>query len=92
MPQVPTLPPRQGIPSILLPQRHMRMPQEDVMSGPIKPCARCGIKRQARANAVTCRDCKDVLTPTEYALWVSKDANERIWFHERQIEMLRRLA
>lgn len=44
------------------------------MTKQIRPCARCGIKRQARANSITCKDCKDVLTRDEYALWVRKDA------------------
>lgn len=39
------------------------------MTGPVTACPRCGIKREARPESVTCRDCKQVLTPAEYELW-----------------------
>lgn len=62
------------------------------MSKAIRPCARCGVNRQARPDAVVCRDCREVLGREQYALWVSKDADDRIRLLERQIEDLRRAA
>ena len=62
------------------------------MTKQIRPCARCGIKRQARANAVLCRDCREVLTREENALWIAQAIKDRIRFHERRIDALRSLV
>lgn len=35
-----------------------------------RPCARCGVERQARKGAVLCVDCKDALSPVDRQVWL----------------------
>ena len=39
------------------------------MSGPMMPCSRCGIKREARRTTALCADCRTVLTKAEQKAW-----------------------
>ena len=43
----------------------------DTLPSGVKRCARCGVEREARKNAILCRDCVEVLTAPEKRLWAA---------------------
>lgn len=42
------------------------------MTGQVHPCARCGVRREARPTSPICRDCREVLTREEKKAWSVK--------------------
>lgn len=36
-----------------------------------RPCARCGIIREARPSSLLCKSCVEVLTPAELEAWAA---------------------
>lgn len=49
-----------------------------------RPCARCGIVREAKEVRPLCRDCKSVLSEAEWLIWNDMEPDVEL-YHEKEV-------